>query len=188
MIWEAAWARDPSNVDGTGLWAQGIPQHRSRPRCTTGLSAREQSQVPAKLRGQLACIHSVKPTFLLRVAVRKRPPGNNPWRDYCLHLLNHAWRLLVTVGQRQLQPFNSNNKSEVPRPKNVPSTVSFPQTFPSGDIQTEHIQRTQVLDGDFSKVFASWLSWKNCLFKNELVIFWFGPTSLWLLNTFFFFF
>lgn len=88
----------------------------------------------------------------------KRPPGNNPCRDYCLHLLNHAWRLLVTVGQRQLQPFNSNNKGGVPRPKNVPSTVSFPQTFPSGDIQTEHIQRTQVLDGDFSEVFASWLS------------------------------
>lgn len=116
------------------------------------------SQVPAKLRGQLACMHSVKPTFLLRVAVRKRPPGNNPCRDYCLHLLNHAWRLLVTVGQRQLQPSNSNNKGGVPRPKNVPNTISFPQTFPSGDIQTEHIQRTQVLDGDFSKVFASWLS------------------------------
>lgn len=165
MIQQTAWTRDPSFVDRTGLWARGSAQ-RSRPRCTTGLSAREQSKALNKLRGHLA------PSTVLnslscsnRAAVCKRTPGNNPCRDYSLYLLNHAWWCLVSVGQRQLQPPNSKNNGGG-------SSVqeSAQHCFISSKISTcgysnwTH-SKTQVLDGHFQKCLQLGCLWKNACLK-----------------------
>lgn len=64
-------------------------------------------------------------------------------------------------------------------PKNVPWHYfihQHPQTFPFWDIQAEHIQRTEVLDDKFSKVFCRPTPLKS-LFKKELLISYCCPTS-----------